>query len=155
MPRMAMFQSILVPTDYSENAAAALSTAARLAEALGSTLTVVHVSPASALREAVREGWLTKDDDDETVARKVRAEHDRRLQEFLEPLGAHAASIERIIRQGDPPREIARIAAERSVDLVVMGRRGTTLADVMLGSVAERVVRHAPCPVMIVKRTSA
>ena len=148
---MAMFQTILVPTDYSEHAAAALATAVELAAELGSKLTVLHVMPASALRQAVQEGWLTRDDDDETVQRKVRAEHERRLAAFLAPLGERADSVERVLVNGDPPREIVRFANERGFDLVAMGRRGRTLADVVLGSSAERVVRHANCPVMIVK----
>jgi nucleotide-binding universal stress UspA family protein len=149
---MATFQTILVPTDYSENAAAALTTAAQLAEEMGARITVLHVMPESALRTAVKEGWLTKDDDDETVQQKVHAYHDRMLDEYLAPLGDRAASVERIVIQGDPPREIVRTANERDFGLVVMGRRGRTLADVVLGSAAERVVRHANCPVMIVKR---
>jgi nucleotide-binding universal stress UspA family protein len=149
---MATFQTILVPTDYSENAAAALATAAQLAKEMGASLTVLHVMPESALRTAVKEGWLTPDDDDETVARKAREHHERKLGESLATLGDSAASFDCVLLQGDPPREIVRFANERNFDLVVMGRRGRTVADVVLGSAAERVVRHANCPVMIVKR---
>jgi nucleotide-binding universal stress UspA family protein len=148
---MANFQTILVPTDYSEHAKEALATAARLAGLTGATLTVLHVMPESALRTAIKEGWLTADDDDETIEQKVRVHHERKLDECVATLGESASAVERVILRGDPPREIVRFANARDFDLVVMGRRGRTLADVVLGSSAERVVRHTDCPVMLVK----
>jgi nucleotide-binding universal stress UspA family protein len=134
---MAIFQRILVPTDYSEHAVEALATAARLAGEMGASVTLLHVMGESALRTAVQEGWLTADDDDETVERKAREHHEAKFDECLATLGDAGAGVERVILRGDP---------------VVMGRRGRTLADVVLGSAAERVVRHADCPVLIVKR---
>jgi nucleotide-binding universal stress UspA family protein len=149
---MAIFQRILVPTDYSEHAVEALATAARLAGEMGASVTLLHVMGESALRTAVQEGWLTADDDDETVERKAREHHEAKFDECLATLGDAGAGVERVILRGDPPREIVRYANEHGFDLVVMGRRGRTLADVVLGSAAERVVRHADCPVLIVKR---
>ncbi len=148
---MAIFSSILVPTDFSENAAAALQTAFELANALGATVRVAYVGATSAVRDAVKSGLLTKGDDDETLARKVREAHVARMESFLAPLGAGAQGIETIFLSGDASREIVRYARDNGIDLIVMGRRGITLGDVMLGSVAERVVRHAPCPVMIIR----
>src|SRR5690349_9954115 len=120
---MAIFQTILVPTDFSENAVEALATAARLAGEMGASLTVLHVMPESALRTAVKEGWLTAGDDDETVGQKVRTHYEHKLDECLATLGEGAPAVERVILRGDPPREIVRFANERAFDLIVMGRR--------------------------------
>ena len=152
---MAIFQTILVPTDFSENAKAALVTASRLASELGAGLRVAYVRPSSAVREAIKGGMLATGDSDETLERKVREKCDRTLDEFVAAADLDAAKVERVVLHGDPSREIVTYARENGVDLIVMGRRGVTLADVMLGSVAERVVRHADCPVLIVKRRDA
>ena len=150
---MGTFNTILVPTDYSENAAAALSVASRVAADYGARLVVAHVCGRGALRAAIQQGLLAPDDDDATVSRKVKAAHDAKLAESLAPLGAAAAGVERAVLFGEPARAVVDYARENGVDLIVMGRRGVTLADVMLGSVAEKTIRHALCPVMIVKRS--
>ena len=152
---MATFNTILVPTDYSENAAAALSVASRVAADYGAKLVVAHVCGRGAVRAAIQQGLLAPEDDDAAVSRKVSAVHDAKLAEFVAPLGATAAAVERAILFGEPARAVVEFARENGVDLIVLGRRGVTLADVMLGSVAEKAVRHAPCPVMIVKRSQA
>jgi nucleotide-binding universal stress UspA family protein len=149
---MALFHTILVPTDFSENADAALETAVALADALGAAVRVAHVATKSSVREAVKAGLLAPGDDDATVERKVRELREMRMATHLAALGERAATVEQVYLAGDPSCEIVDYASANGVDLIVMGRRGTTLADVMLGSVAERVVRHANCPVLIVKR---
>lgn len=108
-------------------------------------------APRARSREAIKEGLLATGDDDAAVERKVNEAHARRMDAFLAPLGDAAASVERVLLHGDPSHEVIEYAKASGVDLIVMGRRGTTLADVMLGSVAERVIRHAPCPVLIVR----
>ena len=61
-------------------------------------------------------------------------------------------TVETLVVWGSPPVEICRIAQERHVDLIIMGTHGrTALAHLLIGSVAERVVRHAPCSVLIVR----
>jgi universal stress protein A len=150
---MATFKTILVATDFSDNAAAALETARRLADDLGASLRVAFVGSSSAVRDAVKAGLLAAGDDDAALERKVRELRERRMDEFLAPLGDAAAAVERTYLVGDAAREIVANARETGVDLVVVGRRGVTLGDVVLGGVAERVVRHAPCPVLIVRRS--
>lgn len=148
---MSIFRTILVPTDFSKNASAALATAAALSAELGSTLRVAFVGSAGAVRDAIKAGLLSREDDDETLAKKVRAAHVANMEAFLAPLGSSANGVESVFLSGDASREIVAYCREHDVDLIVMGRRGITLGDVMLGSVAARVVRHAPCPVMIVR----
>lgn len=151
---MACFKSILVPTDFSENAAAAFVTATKLAADLGATIRVANVVPASVVREAIKTGMLTSGDDDATIEQKVHDDRARRMDAFLAPFGETATGVEHVFLKGKPAHEIVRYAKENGIDLIVMGRRGVTLADVILGSVAENVIRHAHCPVMIAKRPS-
>lgn len=151
---MPAFRNILVPTDFSENAAEALELAVRVADDGGGSLRVVHVCQSSPVRYAVQEGLLTQGDDDDAVERKVRAHIGGQIAEFLAPLGERAAHIEPTILYGDPSRQIVDYARKHGVDLIAMGRRGKTLADVILGSVAERVIRHSECPVLIAKGPS-
>lgn len=149
---MSTFQHLLVPTDYSQNAAAALDVAVRLASDLGARIRVLHVCTSNPLRSAVREGFLSSSDSDETVRRKLESHHEALCQQFLAPLGDGANAIERVLLFGDPAQQINTYARAHQIDLIVIGRRGATFADVMLGSVAERVIRHAACPVVVVRR---
>ncbi len=148
---MAAFRHILVPTDFSENANLALEIAVRLADDAGGSVRVVHVCQSSPVRYAVQEGLLTQGDDDDAVERKVREHLGAKLEAYLAPLGERARTVETATLYGDPSRQIVDYARAHAVDLIVMGRRGVTLADVVLGSVAERVIRHADCPVLIAK----
>ena len=61
-------------------------------------------------------------------------------------------AVEEVITHGDPAAEIVRVAAEREVDLIVISSHGRTgLGRIIFGSTAEAVVRHARCPVLVVK----
>ena len=61
-------------------------------------------------------------------------------------------NIERVLREGNPAEEIVRLAGERGCDLIVMGTHGRRrLGRLLMGSVAEQVLRRAPCPVLTVK----
>ena len=146
---MPVFTSILVPTDFSANAGHALELAVAIAAESGAKLRVLHVVQASPVRFAIKEGFLEPGDDDAEIARKVSARLEPSIAAFVATHGG-GADVSTGTRFGDPSREIVKDAREYPTDLVVMGRRGRTLADVMLGSVAERVVRHSPCPVLIV-----
>jgi nucleotide-binding universal stress UspA family protein len=70
----------------------------------------------------------------------------------LDPQWSAGKSIIRVIRQGPPFLEIVRYAKETAIDLIVIGTHGRTgLAHVFMGSVAEKVVRKSPCPVLSVR----
>src|SRR5205807_7159695 len=85
----------------------------------------------------------------ELMASAVRDAFERLLKEN----GLEHSPVEREIREGTPFAEIVRFAREGRFDLVVMGSHGHTgLAHVLLGSVVERVVRKAPCPVLTVRQ---
>jgi universal stress protein A len=147
------FRTIVVAVDFSENSQSAFATAIRLADELTATVTAVHVVAQSALRICVQEGLLEPDDDDEAIRSKAKAHLDRQFEMFFAAAGVAPERVESVVKRGDPARNLVDYIQERGGDLIVVGRRGETFADVLLGSVAERLVRQAPCPVLIVKRT--
>lgn len=137
---------IVCATDFSERAVAAERHAARLARALGAELVLAHVGTEAPLW---REGFYTPD---------VRAvfEGQRKwaadtLGARVEALAAQGVAARVVVRVGLPWEEIVRLAAEEHADMIVMGTQGRTGLDrLLLGSVAERVIRRAPCPVLTV-----
>jgi nucleotide-binding universal stress UspA family protein len=140
---MASLRTILHPTDFSERSRQAFELAGQMARAAGARLIVLHVTrPADRVRD---ETPFPPDPD--LLAQAARAE--------LVRLAAPAAldRAEGRLREGDPVTEILRAAREIPADLIVMGtRRRTGLGRLLLGSVAEQVVRRAPCPVLTVNR---
>jgi nucleotide-binding universal stress UspA family protein len=142
-------QRILVPTDFSKHSEVALTYAVALAEKFGAEVFLLHVVQDLALfiPDAV------------AVARPVAAPVEQFLaaaQEALERV-AKADSLQHLtvhreVREGTPFYEVIRFATEKDVDLIVMGTHGHAgLTHVLLGSVTEKVVRKAPCPVLTVR----
>ena len=141
-------KTILVPTDFSENSEGALDYAAALAAQFKAVLHLVHVCqvpfPATATMDAVIlpvPAWESE----------MRAAAETEMAKLVGRLPAVVASSD--IAVGSPPVCIVAAAVEHDVDLIVMGTHGRgPLMHALLGSVAERVVRTAPCPVLTVKQ---
>ena len=140
-------KNILVPTDLSEGAEAALDYACELASKLDATVHIVNVIGIPALGVPELGVALTSTMIDSMVADNQKA---------LDELAARKCNAARlgqvILRTGDARDVINQAAQEVGADLIVMGthgRRGITRA--LLGSVAEKVVRTAPCPVLTVR----
>jgi nucleotide-binding universal stress UspA family protein len=138
---MARRGKICCPIDFSELSMGALVEAARIASAEDAPLTIVHVYEAPApvaSGTALRPGPRETDQDLERFKAAAEAIAPRRVA--AEPLS------------GEPGAEIVRFAEREGVDLVVMATHGRTgMKRLALGSVAEHVVRHAPCSVLVVK----
>jgi nucleotide-binding universal stress UspA family protein len=135
---------ILVPTDFSANAEQALDYACALAATLGATIRLVHAvpMPPSTLQAALSE---------EVLVQLVR-EHHEALEKLAAPRRALAGFGEASVETGDPRDTIVRVAKELGAELIVMGTHGRRgLSRVVMGSVAEDVIRHAPCPVLTVR----
>jgi nucleotide-binding universal stress UspA family protein len=138
-----MFKKIVLALDGSENAARALEMAAQLARTHESTVTIVHAY------EPVSQ-WPG----DPTYGSRVEQHIDasqrllRRAEQRLAELGV--TEVEQDVLQGPPAAAIVNAAAARGADLIVMGSRGLTpLRGLLLGSVSERVISTAPCPVLV------
>jgi|SRR5688572_7157928 len=142
------FYRIVVPTDFSNCAREAWATARRLAGAFGSELIPVHVLVESPLwsegpfnMDRVREVY-------DAARTSGRAELDRWAAEGT----ATGIKVRPVLRTGVPHEEIVALATDELADLLVIGTHGRGgLSRVLLGSVADRVVRLAPCPVLTVR----
>ena len=140
---------ILVPTDFSEHSQTALLYAAALAEKFAAEIYLLHAVQDLALfiPEAVSVAPPIAPDIEQLTA-AVRTALERQVEEnHLKGLTIHCA-----VREGAPHDEILLFARENDVDLIIMGTHGHSgLAHVLLGSVTEKVVRKAPCPVLTVR----
>ena len=137
---------ILLAHDFSQPAGAALAAALGLARTFAAELDVVHVLPRRLELLSPYEVQLP-----EPLLREFREEARRKLEPILEELRSAGLRGEAHLREGDPARAIADEAGRIGADLIVMGTRGHTgLKHLLLGSVAERTHRIAPCPVLSV-----
>lgn len=138
-------QHILVPVDFSETGNHALLHAAELARKFSARLTLYHVF--HMVRPPVNE---VPADIGKWYENGVAAAGSR-LKELAASLGSDL-SVETVVEDGVPWDTIVKRAAAHGHDLIVMSTHGRTgLKHVLLGSVAERVVRHAPCSVTVVR----
>lgn len=137
---------IVVPWDFSEMSLEALASAAEIAET-PSQIKVVHVTPyPAAVEPSIVWGTYSEDD----IAVNLDKSFREQVPEDRYP------GIEFVSMFGDPGTEIAKFAAEVDAGLVVIsshGRKGIT--RLLLGSVAERVVRMSPCPVLVLREPAA
>jgi nucleotide-binding universal stress UspA family protein len=144
---MKLFEKILVPTDFSDHAQEAVRYAAELSRAYDEPLTILHVYDVTpyVLPETVPLY-------DTVQINQLREEFQKLLIEVRQvALSAGVKQVDTELLQGSPFAEIVRFAEERSYGLIVMGTHGRTgLAHLLLGSVTEKVVRKAPCPVLTV-----
>jgi len=138
-------QHLLVPVDFSEPADTALTYAMALAGKLGARLTLVHVIHLAPL--GVAEGGTVL-----PYLEAIEAQAQEGMEEYRAKVQAAELNVDVVITHGVPFQSIIEVAKERQVDLIVMGTHGRTgVSHVLLGSVAERVVRLAPCPVLIAR----
>jgi nucleotide-binding universal stress UspA family protein len=147
---MILLKHILVATDFSEPSEAALAYGQELARTFGARLTVLHITDNVAARAYGADGYVVADPDlQEQVDASARAQVDGLLSaEDREVLQAQG-----IVRSSSgPAAAIVDWARESGADLIVVGTHGRgTVAHFLMGSVAERIVRTAPCPVLTVR----
>ena len=137
---------ILCAVDFSETSGHALDFALGLAAAVNADVRVLYVFSVGEIGFA---DDVLQLDPDTVLDLQERLRH--RLEEMLEKHFKPGVDIESLIIQGDPSRQIGPAASELHVDLIVMGTHGHgALERLLLGSVAERVLRTAPVPVLTV-----
>jgi nucleotide-binding universal stress UspA family protein len=138
---MTTIRRILHPTDFSERSECAFRVACALARDYGAPLLVLHVCSPFVIYGSSVAVEVTPSHLDACLARLRQMEtHDPRVR------------IEHRLVEGDAGTEILRVARENGCDLIVMGTHGRTgLGRLLMGSVAEEVVRKAPCSVLTVK----
>lgn len=146
---MINLKRILAPTDFSEHSRNALRYAAAFAERFGAEIILLHVFQDLAVSgpEAVAVGPPIVAPIEQFLE---SARHS--LKRLIEECHLEQLAIRAEVRPGMPFDEIITLATEEDVDLIVMGTHGRGwLAHVLLGSVTEKVVRKAPCPVLTVR----
>jgi len=143
-----VFRRLLIPTDGSEASVGAARLAFRICRGHGGDLTLLFVVDEAVVRELTRFGRRR--------AAEVELELREHGQRYLELLCTEAEQrglpLRTLIRQGNPFEEIVAVADELGVQLIIMGhvgQRGT--ARVLMGSVTQRVLDFASCPVLVVK----
>ena len=138
---------ILVPTDFSETADEALEYARKLGAHVGASLHLLHVMHEPLLAEGVIA---------ETNIAVAPSLHDETVAETRRGLACRSAGTASAeFTAGDTVTNIVSYASRLRADLIVMGTRGRTgIAHLLLGSVAEHVVRMAPCPVVTVRQAA-
>lgn len=140
-------KKVLVPIDFSESSLKALKYAVALASQFGASICLVHVVEPASFLNAVRNMPLTVSDGE--VANKLHHKLVMLARKAIDPL----TPVHRLVCIGKPFDEIVRTAKTFNADLIILATRGRTgLKRALLGSTAERVVQHAHCPVLVVRR---
>ena len=143
---MISLKNILVPTDFSEHSAKAVRYGAELAVTFGAELHLLHSVETTPILYGEGDAYLA-----ETDAAQIEVAAVKQLDELrIEP--AESLHVKRKVVLGHTFVEIVQYARDHSIDLIVLGTHGRgAIAHMLLGSVAEKVVRKAPCPVLVVR----
>lgn len=141
---------ILVPVDFSPDSDAALHYAVGLAQQVGATVHLLHI-----VENSMAAGMWSADaytGEKPGLLVNVVRDAEQRLERMIPTIAGVRYGLEHDVRTGPPAATIVEFAKEELADLIVMGTRGRTgLSHVLLGSVAEEVVRRAPCPVLTLR----
>lgn len=140
-----LYEKILIAADGSEKNMAAVGEAIRIARACGAEVVAVYVQDLGALESIppgemmLKDTWSVIQKESESTMSRIRSM-------------AEGVTLKTEVLEGKPAPEIVRYAIENKIDLIVIGTQGKRgLERLLLGSVAESVIRSAPCKVLIVK----
>jgi nucleotide-binding universal stress UspA family protein len=144
-------QRILAPTDFSELSTQGLTSALELAETFGAKLLLLHVvEPPPYPVEGIMPSQLGA-----TLLDDLERQASNDLVQMLSETHGRIVEVTRRVVVGIPYRKIVEVAEEEKSDLIVMTTHGRTgLSHLVMGSVTEKIVRTAPCPVLTIRPTS-
>jgi universal stress protein A len=149
--RKVILENILVPIDFSEESSRALEYALSFAREFESKITLLHVVEPIPCPADFGYGWVNRYKPNAEVFRKAK----RQIGAWRRKVGSKWLG-KAIVSSGTPFREIINAAKERSMDLIILSTHADVgMSHVVLGSTAEGVVRHAPCPVLLVRNKLA
>jgi universal stress protein A len=138
---------ILFPTDFSLAARQAQDYACALADKFAAELHVIHIVADPTPVAGSKGAWALPDDIRERALQAAEAELTEQLKTGFETVGA----VVQAVLMGEPVREIVRYAREHQIDVIVIGTHGRRgVSHLLLGSVAEKLVRLSTCPVLTV-----
>ncbi len=145
---MISYRNVLLATDFSEPAREAAGHALAVARAAGARLHLVHVVEEFSYWES----FSLKTFPSEDVLEELTSNARLALEDLFEAEEREGLEVETHVRHGKPFVEIIRVARDIEADVIVMGSHGASgLAETLFGSTAERVVRKAPCAVLVVR----
>jgi len=147
VPTLLKIGRVLVPVDFSDCSLKLLHYAVRFGEQFGSKLILAHVIESYPIDYVL--GPQNATDSNQWRFEKARTQLERMCESLAWP---RTVCAERVVLFGKPFHQICDAAKERSIDLIIIATHGRTgLQRLQLGSTAERVVRHAPCPLLVVR----
>lgn len=145
-------KKLLVPTDFSQEAQNAVDLAAQLAEKLDAEIILLHVLEIPYGSYSVMGEIHLDYTFDQVYQTQLINSSKQKLDELVKQLKAKAVQAASRLIFGNPYVHISKTISDQNVDLVVIGSKGASgLSEIFLGSNAERVIRHAECPVITVK----
>jgi nucleotide-binding universal stress UspA family protein len=149
---MVNIQNILVPTDFSDFSRYALNYAVGFAQAFKAKITLIHVTPERELDSIRQVSTYFEPGQLENLLKERESEDRKQLEEFIPAELKKGITVETIHKVGIPFLDIIKTAKQRGMDLIVIATHGRSgLSHMLFGSVAEKVVRQAPCPVLSIR----
>jgi len=147
VPRVLNLKKILVPIDFSPMSKQALRYAVRFADQFGSEIVLLHViEPVTAIAGAPLAVDIFPHAEEDTIAAEAE------LACLATCSANHQNAFSSVVRIGHAPNEITKAAKELDIDLIMIATHGyTSWRHLCIGTTAERVVRTAPCPVLVVR----
>ena len=142
------FRHILAPTDFSEYSKQAVASALELAKKFGAKLSILHVVE---LPPYPVEGYVPPSLS-ATFLEDLERQASQDLAQVVPEAESAGIEVARLVTVGSPYRKVIDMAEAEQVDLIVMATAGRTgFSRLVMGSIAERVVRTAPCPVLTIR----
>ena len=146
---MKIIQKIMVALGFSPYARETFNYAARLALKLGADLVVVHVINSRDVAAVTTISGMGYDVDEEHYLENVKKERQKILDDIVKDSSFPPGRVRAIFKVGNPIDELIKIIVTEKVDMLVMGTKGRTdLEHLLVGSVAEKVFRRSPVPVV-------
>lgn len=147
---MLQIRTILAPTDFSHHAEEALRYACGLAERFDAALHLLHILPDIVVPVGPDPSLIPAFPPEYYAENETRATE--ALRKAIDPAWGRPSKVETGVRWGDAVEGIVGYAADQKIDMIVIATHGRTgLSHVLLGSVAEHIVREAPCPVLTIR----
>lgn len=144
--KMEKVKKILIPTDGSDCSLRAAELGTSLAKMLGAKILVIYIIDTVILAE------ITKGAEEEVIEKELKEKGERYLKYIIKLAEKEGLKAEAILAKGEPHDQIVHYARSEGADLIVMGTYGKRGAErILIGSVAERVIEYAPCPVLVVR----
>ena len=149
---MINMKNILVPTDFSDFSKYALNYAVAFAQTFGAKITLIHVTPEKELDSIRQVSTFFEPGQLENLLKERESEDRKQLEEFIPSELRKGITVDTIHTVGVPFLDIIKTAKQGEVDLIVIATHGRSgVSHMLFGSVAEKVVRQAPCPVLSIR----